>query len=465
MSKEELFRFIGKTGKDINQPCYIVGGYVRDTLLGQQSDDYDFVTIGSGTKLAEELGKRAGVDYELFPNYGTAKLTIDGNQIEIVGARKETYQRGSRNPIVEDGTLEDDLRRRDFTINAMAISVMEDSFGELIDLFGGMSDLKRRILRTPQDPDTTFSDDPLRMLRCIRFAARLGFDIAPPTWTSIIKCGDQVKILSKERISVELYKILQSLDPGRGIMLLHKSKLLPYILPELSALSLGPDEEGHKDNLLHSITVLTQLAEKSDNVWLRFAALLHDIGKAATKRWDETERTWTFYDHEHIGAEMIPTIFRRLSLPMGREMRYVQKMVKLHMRPGLIPCDEVSDSAIRRLISDCGDEDIDDLLLLGDSDISSKYQENHIRLHEHYRKLRAIIEDLRARDAIRLFQPVLSGNDIMEIFGLDPGRLVGEIKRFLKDAVLDGQVENSKDKLIDYVKNYFGDTIGDNHPM
>ena len=436
--------------------CYLVGGYVRDIFLDQPSDDIDCVVVGSGIKIATELKKRLGrkAYLSVFKNFGTAQVKIisSGNrppvEIEFVGARRESYQRDSRKPIVEDGTLEDDQNRRDFTINAMAICLNKDRFGELVDPFGGLDDLWDGIIRTPLDPDITFSDDPLRMLRCIRFATRFNFFIEDETFQALERNTERLKIISKERISEELNKILMTKTPSRGFVDLQRSGLLEYILPELAAMDSVEERNGkkHKNNFYHTLEVLDNVAKADAPLWLRWAALLHDIGKPKSKRWDNIAG-WTFHSHNFIGARMVPGIFNRLKLPQDAKMKYVQKLVELHMRPINIADDEVTDSAVRRLINDAGD-DIDDLMILCEADITSKNEVRKAKFRDNYQLVREKIADLKERDFKRLLQPVIDGNEIMEMFNLKPSKEVGILKAYLKDAVLDGIVANEREPLM-----------------
>ena len=452
---EEILKIVGAVlnGKF---ECYVVGGYVRDRLLGIPSDDVDFVVIGSGPEAAKTLVNYLtehgqSPEFRVFENYGTAQVKWSGVEVEFVGARREMYERGSRKPIVENGTLQDDLRRRDFTINAMAIQVSPLSkFGAEIDLFEGKKHLSQRVLDTPGDPNIAFSDDPLRILRGIRFSCRLRFDLSSRVLRAMKINEPRLDIVSIERVSCELTKIMMSQDPARGIELLRETGLLQRYLPELTALGSGTGErvDGHKDNLHHSIEVLRKVASRSDSVLLRWAALLHDIGKPATGKRDSSTGEWSFYGHEYVGSDMIPGIFNRLRLSGSK---YVQKMVKLHMRPGFICTDIITDSAVRRLLCDAG-PDIDDLMLLGESDISSGRLDRIERVKHHYEELRRILKDLKERDAIRLFQPVLSGSDIMKLFSLRPGPQVGKIKDSIKNAVLDGVASNTREDLINYIR-------------
>ena len=452
----DIFHLISDVADDMQLECYLVGGYVRDIFLDQPSDDIDCVVVGSGIKIATELKKRLGrkAYLSVFKNFGTAQVKVmsSGNrppvEIEFVGARRESYQRDSRKPIVEDGTLEDDQNRRDFTINAMAICLNKDRFGELVDPFGGLDDLWDGIIRTPLDPDITFSDDPLRMLRCIRFATRFNFLIEDETFKALERNTERLKIISKERISEELNKILMTKTPSRGFVDLQRSGLLEYILPELAAMDSVEERNGkkHKNNFYHTLEVLDNVAKADAPLWLRWAALLHDIGKPKSKRWDNIAG-WTFHSHNFIGARMVPGIFNRLKLPQDAKMKYVQKLVELHMRPINIADDEVTDSAVRRLINDAGD-DIDDLMILCEADITSKNEVRKAKFRDNYQLVREKIADLKERDFKRLLQPVIDGNEIMELFNLKPSKEVGILKAYLKDAVLDGIVANEREPLM-----------------
>ncbi len=414
----------------MQQPCYVVGGYVRDLFLRRPSTDLDFVTVGSGIAVAESLANRLGAHTSLavFRNFGTAQVKHDGLELEFVGARKESYSRNSRKPIVEDGTLEDDQRRRDFTINAMAISLNSDSFGELVDPFSGVEDIKKRIIRTPLDPDITFSDDPLRMMRAIRFATQLDFSIYPSTFEAIARNRERISIISKERVMDELMKIIKSPIPSKGFLLLERCGLLKLIFPEMQALKgvETVDGRGHKDNFYHTLQVLDNVAERSQNEWLRWAAVFHDIAKPVTKHYDPN-LGWTFHNHNFIGKKMIPPIFKRMKFPMNDKMKYVQKLVELHMRPIALVEDEVTDSAVRRLLFDAGD-DIDDLMLLCEADITSKNQEKVRRFLDNFATVRRKLVEIEEKDRIRNFQPPVTGNDIMEAFNLPPCHVIGEIK-------------------------------------
>ena len=460
---QEVFHQISRVADTVGVECYVVGGYVRDIFLERPSNDIDVVVVGSGIAVAEELkrqlGKRAHLS--VFRNFGTAQVKFRQKgreyELEFVGARKESYSHDSRKPIVEDGTLEDDQNRRDFTINAMAICLNGKRFGELVDPFNGIADLEDCIIATPLDPEITFSDDPLRMMRCIRFATQLNFQIEDVTFEALKRMADRIKIVSGERIEVELNKIMMAPHPSIGLELLQRSGLLQIILPELAALDIVEkrDNRAHKNNFYHTLEVLENVVKansqepraNSQNVlWLRWAALLHDIGKTKTKRW-EPAAGWTFHNHNLVGAKMVPQIFRRLMLPMGAEMKYVQKLVDLHMRPQAIADSEVTDSAVRRLINDAGD-DIDDLITLCEADITSKNEVKKKMFLENFRIVREKLADLKEKDYKRLLQPVIDGNEIMELFHLQPSREVGVLKQFLKDAVLDNKVENEREPLM-----------------
>ncbi len=447
---QPIFRSIGRVADAMHVDCYVVGGYVRDLFLERPSKDIDVVVVGSGIAVAEALKKELGKKAHLtvFRNFGTAQVKMGATEVEFVGARKESYSHDSRKPHVEDGTLEDDQNRRDFTINALAICLNEDCFGQLMDPFDGIYDLEDKLIRTPLDPDITFSDDPLRMMRCIRFATQLGFFIDEETFDALTRNAERIKIISAERIIEELNKIIASPIPSRGIVDLYRSGLLAYILPELTALDVVETRNGrkHKNNFYHTLEVLDNLAATSDNLWLRWSALLHDIGKPKSKRWDPLQG-WTFHNHNYIGAKMIPTLFRRLKLPMDAKMRYVEKMVDLHMRPIVIADEEVTDSAVRRLLNDAGD-DINDLMQLCEADITSKNQERKQRFLDNFAMVRERLRDLQERDYKRLLQPCIDGNEIMEMFQLKPSREVGILKQTLKDAVLDNRVPNEREPLM-----------------
>lgn len=440
----KIFKQISETADELGLECYVVGGYVRDIFLQRPSKDIDVVVVGSGTAMAEALGRRLGrgAYVSVFKNFGTAQLKYRGTEVEFVGARKESYTHDSRKPIVEDGTLEDDQNRRDFTINALAVCLNSARYGELVDPFGGMDDLKERTIRTPLDPDITFSDDPLRMMRCIRFATQLNFYIDDETFESLCHNRERIGIISKERIADELNKIMLSPIPSKGFIDLDRSGLLELIFPELVALQGIETRNGrvHKDNFYHTLEVLDNISRKTDNLWLRWAALLHDIAKPVTKRWDP-RAGWTFHNHNFIGEKMIPNIFRKMKLPMNEKMKYVQKLVGLHMRPIVIADEEVTDSAVRRLLFEAGD-DIDDLMTLCEADITSKNSERKKRFLDNFQLVRQKLKDLEERDRIRNFQPPVSGEEIMRTFGLSPCQQVGALKSAIKDAILDGVIPN-----------------------
>lgn len=448
-----LFHSVGSIADSMNRQCYVVGGYVRDLFLCRHSKDIDFVTVGSGIEVAEAVARHLGrgARCNVFKNFGTAQVKFRDTELEFVGARRESYSHDSRKPVVEDGTLDDDLSRRDFTINAMAMSVNRDNFGELIDPYDGVGDLDRQLIRTPLDPDITFSDDPLRMMRAIRFATQLGFTIYDETFEAISRNASRIKIISHERIADELMKIMSSPVPSIGWTLLMNCGLLSYILPELEAMK-GVETvngRGHKDNFYHTLTVLDNVARKSDNVWLRWGALLHDIAKPVTKRWDG-KSGWTFHNHNFIGAKMVPRIFRNLRLPLNEKMKYVQKLVELHMRPIALVEDEVTDSAVRRLLFDAGD-DIDELMTLCEADITSKNQVKVRQFLDNFAFVRRKMVELEEKDRIRNFQPPVSGEEIMEIYGLSPSREVGQIKESIKNAILDGVIPNERDAALEYM--------------
>lgn len=447
---KDIFHLIGEAADELHLDCYVVGGYVRDIFLERPSNDIDVVVVGSGIKVADALRRKLGrkAHISVFKNFGTAQVKYKDLEVEFVGARRESYSHDSRKPIVEDGTLEDDQNRRDFTINAMAIQLNKAHFGELVDPFGGIEDLEDGIIRTPLDPDITFSDDPLRMMRCVRFATQLKFFIEDETFDALTRNADRLKIISGERICDELNKIMKSAQPSRGFVDLQRSGLLNLILPELAALDIVETKNGraHKNNFYHTLEVLDNVAKKSDNLWLRWAALLHDIGKTRSKRWDPA-LGWTFHNHNFLGAKMVPEIFRRLKEPMDMKMKYVQKLVDLHMRPIVIADEVVTDSAVRRLLNDAGD-DIDDLMTLCEADITSKNQVRKRQFLENFRMVREKIADLKERDYKRLLQPVIDGNEIMEMFHLKPCREVGALKQCLKDAVLDNKVGNEREPLM-----------------
>ena len=454
---QDIFHLISEAADRLGLECYVVGGYVRDIFLERPSNDIDVVVVGSGIAVAEELKRILGhkAHLSVFKNFGTAQVKFRQKgveyEVEFVGARKESYSHDSRKPIVEDGTLEDDQNRRDFTINAMAICLNKSRFGELVDPFNGLADLEDGIIATPLDPEITFSDDPLRMMRCIRFATQLNFTIEDETFEALERMAGRIKIVSGERIKDELNKIILAPHPSRGFVDLQRSGLLNIILPELAALDIVEQKNGraHKNNFYHTLEVLENVVKKTnpgEGLYLRWAALMHDVGKTRSKRWDPTVG-WTFHNHNIIGAKMVPVIFRRLMLPMDAKMKYVQKLVDLHMRPIAIADDEVTDSAVRRLMNDAG-EDIDDLMTLCEADITSKNEVRKKMFLENFRMVREKLADLKEKDYVRLLQPVIDGNEIMEIFHLKPSREVGILKQYLKDAVLDNRVENEREPLM-----------------
>ncbi|MBR6830426.1 MAG: HD domain-containing protein [Paludibacteraceae bacterium] len=457
-----ILHLVGETADELGLECYVIGGWVRDLLLHRESKDIDVVVVGSGIALAEAVAKKLGrgAHLSVFKTYGTAQVKRGELELELVGARKESYQHDSRNPIVENGTLQEDQERRDFTINAMGICLNSQKskverekplqYGELLDPFDGIGDLERCLIRTPLDPDITFSDDPLRMMRAIRFATQLGFNLYGKTFDAIARNKERIEIITRERIAEELNKIILSRRPSEGFILLDKTGLLPLIFPELAALKGIEVKEGrgHKDVFYHTLKVLDNVAELVEsqkskvksNLWLRWAALLHDIGKPRSKAWDP-QAGWTFRNHNYIGSKMVPKIFAKMKLPLNDKMEYVKKMVDLHMRPINLIEDTVTDSAVRRLLFEAGD-DIEDLMLLCDADITSRNEEKKARFHQNYQLVRQKMVELEERDRIRNFQPPVDGMEIMELFHLEPCSLVGELKMAIKDAILDGVIPN-----------------------
>lgn len=447
---QPIFHLIGEVADDMAVECYVVGGYVRDIFLQRPSKDIDVVVVGSGIAVAKQLKNKLGREAHLsvFKNFGTAQVKWHKLEVEFVGARKESYSHDSRKPVVENGTLEDDQNRRDFTINALAICLNKNRFGELVDPFDGIYDLEDGVICTPLDPDITFSDDPLRMLRCIRFATQLNFMIEDETFAALERNAHRIEIISGERIKDELNKIMASETPSKGFVDLQRSGLLMLIMPELAALDIVEVKNGraHKNNFYHTLEVLDNVAKRSDNLWLRWAALLHDVGKTKCKRW-VPPIGWTFHNHNIVGAKMVPVIFRRMAQPLDMKMRYVQKMVDLHMRPIVIADEEVTDSAVRRLLNDA-EEDIDDLMMLCEADITSKNEIRKKQFLENFRMVREKLADLKEKDYVRLLQPCIDGNEIMEMFHLPPCREVGILKQTLKEAVLDNSVENEREPLM-----------------
>ncbi|MDR1811190.1 MAG: CCA tRNA nucleotidyltransferase [Prevotella sp.] len=449
----KIFELVSRLADEKELECYAIGGYVRDVFLHRHSNDIDIVTVGRGVELAEAVAAALGKQAKLavFKTYGTAQVKYKDTEIEFVGTRKESYRRDSRKPVVEDGTLEDDQRRRDFTINALAVCLNKSRYGDLLDPFNGLDDMDRLLIRTPLDPNITFSDDPLRMMRAIRFSSQLGFDIEAGTFDAISANKSRIEIVSKERVVDELNKIILSPKPSVGFNLLYQTGLLDIIFPELVALKGVETKEGigHKDNFYHTLAVLDNLSRHSDNLWLRWAALLHDIAKPATKRWDN-KLGWTFHNHNYIGERMTPKIFARMKLPLNEKMKYVQKMVLLHMRPIALAEDEVTDSAVRRLLFEAGD-DIDELMMLCEADITSKNPDKVRRYLNNFSIVRQKLKEIEEKDHIRNFQPPIDGADVMRLFGLAPGPVVGRLKSAVKDAILDGVIPNEYEAAYRYL--------------
>ncbi len=442
---DPIFHHIGQTADEMGVECYLVGGYVRDLFLERPSKDIDCVVVGSGIAVAQALGKKLGrgAHVSVFRNFGTAQVKWHQTEVEFVGARRESYQRDSRKPIVEDGTLDDDLDRRDFTINALAVCLNQEWFGELVDRFDGLLDMEDRLIATPLDPDITFSDDPLRMMRCVRFATQLRFQIEEETQKALTRNAERIKIISQERIIDELNKIMASPQPSIGFVELSRCGLLPLVFPEVAKLEGVETRNGraHKDNFYHTLEVLDNISQHTDNLWLRWATLLHDIGKPRSKKW-ESQTGWTFHNHNYIGAKMVPDIFRRMKLPMDERMKYVQNLVSLHMRPIAIADSEVTDSAVRRLLFEAG-PDIDDLMMLCEADITSKNQQKKQRFLDNFQLVRQKLADLQARDNYRTWTNPITGEEIMEIFQLQPCKEIGILKQAVKDAIWESLIPNT----------------------
>jgi poly(A) polymerase len=446
-----VFTKIGRLAEKLNTDVYVIGGFVRDIFLKRPSKDIDIVVIGNGVNFAEEAAKLLNVQVSVFKSFGTAMLRYKELEVEFVGARRESYRSDSRKPIVEDGTLEDDQKRRDFSINAMALSLNERSFGQLLDPFNGIADLEAKVIRTPLNPLETFSDDPLRMMRAIRFASQLNFGIDPLAFQAIRETKERITIVSKERITDELNKIILSQKPSIGFKYLFDSGLLPLVFPQMSDLH-GVEVingKGHKDNFYHTLEVLDNIAELSDDLWIRWAAILHDIAKPATKRF-EPQHGWTFHGHEDRGARMVPKIFAQLKLPLNEKMKFVQKLVQLHLRPIVLAQDVVSDSAVRRLLFDAG-EDIESLMLLCHADVTTKNEYKKKKYRQNFELVKQKLKDVEERDKIRNWQPPVTGEDIMETFGIPAGREVGIIKNQIREAILEGEITNSRDEAFNFM--------------
>lgn len=446
---DEIFKIIGETADQMGQKCFVIGGFVRDLILKRPCHkDIDVVTLGSGIELAENVEKKLGGGHKVsvFKNFGTAMIKHQDVELEFVGARRESYSKNSRKPIVEDGTLQDDQNRRDFTINAIAIGLNKENYGQLIDPFGGVQDIEKKIIRTPLDPDITYSDDPLRMMRAIRFASQLGFEIEEKSFEAIKRNKDRLKIVSNERIVEEINKILLSQKPSVGLKLLHDAQIMQYVLPELIALKGVEEKEGqkHKDNFWHTLEVVDNISKNTDNLWLRWAALLHDIGKAPTKKFDK-KIGWTFHGHEFVGSKMVSKLFGRLRLPQNEKMKYVQKIVMMSSRPIIIAQDIVTDSAVRRLLFDAGD-DFEDLMTLCQADITTKNPKRYEQYHKNFEIVKQKVVEVEEKDHIRNFQPPISGEEIMKIFNLPPCQQVGMIKDSIKEAILEGKISNTYDQ-------------------
>lgn len=450
LDEKPIFRVVADTVREMGVDGYVVGGYVRDLLLKRPNKDVDFVCVGSGIEWAERVGKKLGLPVTVFKNFGTAMIRHDDYELEFVGARKESYRSDSRKPIVEDGTLEEDQRRRDFTMNALAISLAEETYGDLIDPFGGLEHMREGIIKTPLDPEITFSDDPLRMMRAVRFASQLHFDIEPGTYDAIVRQADRLKIISMERIIDETNKIILSPVPSYGFKLLFHSGLLKLFFPEMVALHgvEYQDNKAHKDNFYHTLQVLDNVAKVSDDLWLRWAAILHDIAKPLTKRF-EPGHGWTFHGHEDKGARMVPGIFRRLKLPMNEKMTFVQKLVRLHLRPIVLAYD-VTDSAVRRLLFEAG-EDTEALMKLCRADITSKNADKVKKYLSNFERVEQKMIDVEAKDHVRTFQPPVTGDEIIRMFNLPPSKVIGELKDRIKEAILEGEIHNDREEALAFL--------------
>lgn len=454
LNNNPIFQLVADSAQQLNVRAFVVGGFVRDLILNRPSKDIDIVCVGSGIELAELVAKNSGRDdtyLSVFKNFGTAMIRIDDWEVEFVGARKESYRSDSRKPIVEDGTLEDDQNRRDFTINAMAISLNKNDFGQLLDPFDGVSDLRRKIVKTPLEPGITFSDDPLRMMRAVRFATQLNFDIHPDTFDALLSMKDRISIISKERITEELNKIILSKVPSYGFKLLDSCGLLQLIFPEFCLLKGVETEEGkgHKDNFYHTLQVLDNVAKKSDDLWTRWAAILHDIAKPATKRFDK-KKGWTFHGHEELGAKMVKPIFTNMRLPLNEKMRYVKSLVRLHLRPIALSKETITDSALRRLLFEAG-ENLEGLMILCRADITSKNGEKVKRYLRNFDIVEVKLKEVEENDRLRNFQPVITGEIIMETFGLTPSKEVGIIKIAVREAIIEGQIENTMESGMPFI--------------
>lgn len=449
---EDIFRVVSDCAEELNQPVYVIGGYVRDLFLQRPSKDIDFVIAGSGVELAELVAKKLNADnLSVYKNFGTAMIKHNSYELEFVGARKESYNRNSRKPIVEDGTLEEDQERRDFTINAMAISLNKNSYGELVDPFNGLKDLEEGILKTPLDPSITFSDDPLRMMRAVRFASQLNFNVSTEVFESITNNKQRIEIISQERITDELNKMILSHNPSKGFKILFKTGLLHLIFPEMAALQ-GIDVvngRGHKDNFYHTLGVLDNILPNTQNLWLRWAAILHDIAKPPTKKY-LPKQGWTFHGHEDKGARMVPGIFKRMKLPLDAKMKYVQKLVRLHLRPIALTKEEITDSALRRILFEAG-EDIDDLMTLCKADITSKNEEKVRRFRANFEKVEEKLKEVEEKDKLRNWQPPISGEVIIKTFNLKPNKIIGDIKLAIREAILDGKIENTYEAAFEFM--------------